>query len=105
MNLIPFPRPSEDDAHLNQTDYNARQPMHLRIALGDITAGVQQRAPGIRRCGDCDTPYIDDHCGLTYCRDCRINHIRSCRDCGTRFRNTVNGVQLCRSCIDQSSLF
>jgi hypothetical protein len=109
MTVIPFPRPPSGNKpinpDLNQADYNALQPRHLRIALADINVGIKQRAPGIRRCHDCASAYIDDHSGLPHCRDCRTNHTRPCDQCRTRFRNTTNGDQLCQSCAAQTALF
>jgi hypothetical protein len=109
MTVIPFPRPpsgnNPTDPDLNQAAYNACQPQHLRIALADITVGVTTRSPGIRRCADCATAYIDDHAGLPHCRNCRTNHTRPCAQCRTRFRNTTNGARHCQSCTTQSALF
>jgi hypothetical protein len=78
---------------------------HLLMNLRDIRNGTKSRAPGIRRCTDCNEPWIDDHDGLPYCTDCRVNHYRACQQCGTASRNTERGDRLCASCTHQDSLF
>ena len=70
-----------------------------------VQSGRKTRAPGIHRCGDCDTPFIADHSGLTLCPECRPNHTRQCAQCPTRFTNTRDGDRLCPSCRHQPSLF
>ena len=70
-----------------------------------VRSGVKSRAPGIRRCPDCDEPWIDDHTGLSYCPGCRIQHRRRCRTCRAHITNTADGNPLCDSCTDQTTLF
>jgi hypothetical protein len=68
-----------------------------------VRSGVKSRAPGIRRCLDCDQPWIDDHTGLTYCPVCRVGHWQRCRR--AQIAVTVDGNPLCDSCTDQIPLF
>jgi hypothetical protein len=70
-----------------------------------VQSGRRTRAPGIRRCGDCDTAFIDDHSGLPLCVECRPNHTRQCAHCPARFTNTPAGDRLCSSCRQQPALF
>jgi hypothetical protein len=70
-----------------------------------VRSGVKSRAPGIRRCPDCDESWIDDHTGLTYCPTCRIGHWQRCRMCHAQIAITVGGNPLCDSCTDQIPLF
>lgn len=70
-----------------------------------IRTGVKSRAPGIRRCRDCDQPWIDDHTGLSHCPLCRINHRRQCRSCRAQMAVTADGNPLCDSCTHQIALF
>lgn len=78
---------------------------HLYQNLKDVMSGVKHRAPGIRRCQDCENPYIDDHSGLPHCPNCRTNHRRFCRQCHALIRNTEQGDRLCASCVNQEALF
>lgn len=78
---------------------------YLAENLRLVQTGCKSRAPGIRRCGDCKRPWIDDHTGLAWCPDCRVTHTRRCRTCGTPFTNTRAGDVLCVSCRDQDPLF
>ena len=73
--------------------------------LQAVRSGVKSRAPGIRRCPDCDQPWIDDHTGLTYCLTCRIEHRWRCRTCRALVVIVVDGSPLCDSCIAQIALF
>ena len=79
--------------------------MHLRHNLMLVQSGQKTRAPGIKKCPDCREHFIDDHRGLPYCGNCRINHTRACGDCGQPFRNTESGDRLCPSCREQIPLF
>lgn len=78
---------------------------HLYQNLKAVQTGVKSRAPGIRRCRDCENPYIDDNSGLPYCPHCRTAHRRFCKHCHTLIRNTEEGDRLCASCADQELLF
>ena len=78
---------------------------NLRRNLRLVQSGRKTRAPGIRRCPECDTPFIDDHSGLPLCPACRPNHTRQCAHCRARFTNTPAGDRLCPSCRHQPSLF
>ena len=78
---------------------------YLVINLMDVQSGKKSRAPGIRRCKDCDTAYIDDNSGLVHCPVCRIDHRRFCKNCKRLIPNTAAGDKLCASCTDQSALF
>ena len=78
---------------------------HLVVNLMDVQSGKRSRAPGIRRCKDCDTAYIDDNSGLVHCANCRTDHQRFCKGCKRLIPNTTAGDKLCASCADQSALF
>ena len=73
--------------------------------LQAIRSGVKSRAPGIRRCPDCDEPWIDDHTGTAHCPICRIEHRWRCRTCWALVAITADGNSLCDSCINQIPLF
>lgn len=78
---------------------------YLRHNLMLVQTGRRSRAPGVRRCADCDTPYIDDHSGLTWCRTCRVTRHRRCADCRTSMPITPDGDRLCDCCRAQGALF
>jgi hypothetical protein len=70
-----------------------------------VRSRVKSRAPGIRRCPDCDQPWIDDHTGLAYCPVCWVGRWQRCRTCRAQIAMTVDGNPLCDSCTDQFPLF
>jgi hypothetical protein len=89
---IPTPRSAHPDEYLAH---------NLQL----VVTGRKSRAAGIRRCADCDTPFIKDNSGLAQCRTCRTNHHRECETCHQRMANTANGDRICESCADQIELF
>lgn len=89
---IPRPRPAHPDEHLAHN-------LHL------VTTGRKSRAAGIRRCTDCDTPFINDDSGLLYCPTCRTNHRRACEGCRQTMAIPVSGDRFCDCCHDQETLF
>jgi hypothetical protein len=78
---------------------------HLERNLRLVRSGRVSRAAGIRRCPDCATPFIDDHSGLSWCPQCRLEHTRHCRTCPNQFTNTAAGDDQCLSCRNQPTLF
>ena len=78
---------------------------HLAHQLMLVRTGRRHRAPGIRHCTDCHQPFIDDHCGLTWCVTCRTRHTRRCADCAQQFPNTPAGDRQCDCCSEQLPLF
>lgn len=77
---------------------------YLRHNLALVRSGRKTRAPGIKRCRDCDEPFIDRNTGLSYCPDCRTNHDRHCQGCRARMRNTTEGHRYCVCCQNQLPL-
>jgi hypothetical protein len=78
---------------------------YLRHNLMLVRTGRKSRAPGIRRCPDCDEPFIDDHAGLPHCPGCRTAHCRFCKGCCQLIANTTEGDRYCLSCQSQPTLF
>ena len=78
---------------------------HLAHNLMLVRSGRKSRAAGIRRCPDCDKPFIDDSSGLAHCPDCRLYRRRRCDACRASIVNTAAGDRLCESCREQTTLF
>jgi hypothetical protein len=78
---------------------------HERVNLARVKAGVLSRAPGVRRCRDCDTPFLTSHRPVPYCPECRTRHHVECRDCGQLFRCENDGGVICPCCQRQFNLF
>jgi uncharacterized Zn ribbon protein len=78
---------------------------HYQRNLHLVTAGVKSRAPGIRRCRDCKTPFIAGTTNHTYCPTCRPNHHQHCRRCTREFPIDDLGVTLCPICCTHLTLF
>ena len=95
--------PITSDLRLRMDSTDPR--FNLVINLLDVQSGKKSRAPGIRRCKDCGTAYIDDDSGLVHCFNCRTERRRFCKQCKTRISNNTAGDKLCASCADQTALF
>jgi hypothetical protein len=90
--------PAHATTNTSDDDYYQRN-LHL------VQAGVKSRAPGIRRCRDCRTPFIAGTTNHTYCPTCRPNHHQHCHICTREFPIDNLCTPLCPLCHTHPTLF